>query len=132
MGALVLASRGPVSFLLTFKPPTGAPSKSERNEIFMKKKTDVEKYIAEEARSWKDRQNDEAFAKADKKACEKKARELIGVLDDGLSSMGFSENKRRQILQSSFPPCLIAMGFTRGEVQSLSASYFEQLGEKPA
>ncbi len=87
--------------------------------------TDLEKYLAEEARFWEDRQNDEAFAKADKEERERQAMEVVGRAYKMLTSkqFGFSGNEAAEVILEC--PLLEKRGFTSDEARSLVASYLE-------
>ena len=90
-----------------------------------KQDTDLEKYLAEEARFWEDRQNNEAFAKADKEERERQAMEVVGRAYKMLTSkqFGFSGNEAAEVILEC--PLLEKRGFTSDEARSLVASYLE-------
>ena len=85
----------------------------------------VEEYMADQTKFWEDRQNDEAFAKADNKERERQAMKVVGKAYKMLTSkqFGFSGNKAAEvILEYSL---LEKHGFTLDEARSLVASYLE-------
>ena len=90
-----------------------------------KQDTDLEKFLAEEARFWKDRQDDEAFAKADKEERERQALEVVDKAYKTLTSiqLGFSGNQAAEIILEY--SLLEKRGFTSDEARSLVASYLE-------
>ena len=94
-------------------------------------KTDLEKYMADQARFWEDRQNDEAFVRAGKFAQEHEARKRFGKFyKEFFAPARYSGDQIAEICSTS--PVFTNLGLTPNEVRSIVASDLETRQRKLA